>query len=573
MNTPLINEALAQLDVADWSQVQPRLQQFIDAKPDSPEALRRWVSDLSRLSEVIYEFGSRKNIDNACHTDDQAIEAAYLHWVREIAPKLQPMFFEIQKNYLANPHRDALTDQGFDMMRREWSADVEIFRPENVALNTQITELNTKYDKLQGAMTIEFRGETYTPQQIARFFDDVDRLTREQAWRAAAERRLVDQHTVADIFDQMLTLRQQVAANAGFDDYRQYVWTSRHRFDYTPEDCLEFGKAVERVCMPLVNQVDADRKAALGIEPLRPWDTSVDVHGRPPLRPFDPKNIDDFVAKTRRIFDRIDPRLAAGFDALTEHGNLDLDSRKGKRPGGFQSSLEATRQPFIFMNAAGLQRDVETLIHEGGHAFHYQAAATIDNLFVRHAPLEFCEVASMSMEMLALDHYDIFYDTLDNPADAARAKRGQLEGVIRTLSWVATIDGFQHWLYTHPGHTHAERDAAWADLLTRFGSAVVDWTGLEDFRRTMWQRQGHLFHVPFYYIEYAIAQLGALGVWLNYRCDPKTALAQLLDAFALGGTAPLPALFQTAGVNFDFSEKTIAPLIENLQREIESLPV
>lgn len=573
MNTPSSAAALPTLDVADWSQVQPRLQQFIDATPDSPQALRQWVSDLSRLSEVIYEFGSLKNIDNACHTDDQAIEAAYMHWVREIAPKLQPMFFEIQKNYLANPHREALTDQGFDMMLREWSADVDIFRPQNVPLQTQVTELVTKYDKLQGAMMIEFRGETYTPQQIARFFDDVDRAAREAAWRAAAERRYVDHEAVENIFDPMLTLRQQIAANAGFDNYRDYVWTSRYRFDYTPDDCLEFGKAVQRVCMPVLNQVDEDRKAALGLGALRPWDTSVDVRSRPPLRPFDPKNIDDFVARTRRVFDRIDPRLAVQFDALSEHGNLDLESRKGKRPGGFQSSLEASRQPFIFMNAAGLQRDVETLIHEGGHAFHYQASCAIDNLFTRHAPLEFCEVASMSMEMLAMDHYDIFYDNTDTPADAARAKRGQLEGVIRTLSWVATIDGFQHWLYTHPGHTRPQRDAAWADLLSRFGSAVVDWTGLEDFRRTMWQRQGHLFHVPFYYIEYAIAQLGALGVWLNYRRDPKAALAQLLDAFALGGTVPLPTLFQTAGVNFDFSENTIAPLIENLQHEIESLPV
>ncbi|QNN22322.1 M3 family oligoendopeptidase [Planctomycetales bacterium ZRK34] len=570
MNTPSNAAVLPELDVADWSQVQPRLQQFIDATPDSADALRRWVSELSRLSEVIYEFGSRKNIDNACHTDDEAIEAAYLHWVREIAPKLQPMFFEIQKNYLANPHRDALTDQGFDMMLREWSADVDIFRPENVALQTQITELVTQYDKLQGAMMIEFRGETYTPQQIARFYDDVDRDTREQAWRAAAERRYADHEAVEDLFDPMLKLRQQVAENAGFNDYREYIWTSRYRFDYTPEDCLEFGKAVERVCMPLAQQVDVDRKAALGVDALRPWDTSVDVHGRPPLRPFDPKNIDDFVAKTRVIFDRIDPRLAAGFDALSEHGNLDLDSRKGKRPGGFQASLEATRQPFIFMNAAGLQRDVETLIHEGGHAFHYQAASTIDNLFTRHAPLEFCEVASMSMELLAMDHFDVFYDS---PENTARAKRSKLEGVLHTLTWVATIDGFQHWLYTHPGHTRDEREAAWLDLLSRFGSDVVDWAGLENFRRTMWHRQVHLFHVPFYYIEYAIAQLGALGVWLNYRRDPKAALAQLLDAFALGGAAPLPTLFETAGVNFDFSEKTIAPLVENLQQEIEALPV
>lgn len=561
--------ALASLDVSDWSQVEPRLQQFIDAEPGSAAELRDWLLALCSLAEVIYEYGSRRNIDNACHTDDDDIEKAYLHWVREIAPKLQPMFFAIQQRFLASAHHTALADRGDDIMRREWAADVELFRPENVPLQTQIAELNTKYDKLCGAMTVEFNDETLTLQQLARYLEEPDREVRQAAWELSAERRLKDRDAIDDIFDRMLDLRQKIAANADCENYRDYIWRSRYRFDYTPQDCLDFGSAVEKLCMPIVNDVDRERKKSLNVEKYRPWDTSVDVKNRAPLRPFDAKNIPDFVEKTRQVFARIDPALAEQFISLQQHGDLDLDSRKGKRPGGFQASLEASKRPFIFMNAAGLQRDVETLVHEGGHAFHYLASRDEPNLFVRHAPLEFCEVASMSMEMLACDHYDVFYS---DPANAARAKRAQLEGVIRILPWVATIDGFQHWLYTHPGHTHRQRLDAWAQLLSRFGSGVIDHSGYELARQFAWQRQGHLFHVPFYYIEYGIAQLGALGVWLNYRKDPKAALSQLLDAFALGGTAPLPDLFAAAGVKFEFSEKTLAPLIDALQEELASLP-
>jgi len=570
MSTTSTPTSYAHLDVSDWSQVHPCLQAFLDDQPDSPEALRQWVLDLSRLGEVIYEFGARKNIDNACHTDDADIEAAFMHWVREIAPKLQPVFFELQKHLLNNPHVDALDQPGEKIMRREWAADVEIFRPENVPLQTQIMELTSKYDKLMGALTIDFRGETYTPQQMGRFLDETDRTTRREAWEATTKRRLAERDAIDDILDPMLQHRQQVASNADFADFRDYIWHSRHRFDYTPDDCLAFGRAVEQVCMPVIDQIDTQRREALGVDSLKPWDTAVDPRGRKPLRPFDPDDIDSFVAGVRQIFDRISPDLAEQFDELSTHGNLDLDSRRGKRPGGFQASLEAARQPFIFMNAAGVQGDVDTLLHEGGHAFHYLASRSNENLFTRHAPIEFCEVASMSMELLAMDHFDVFYD---NEEDATRAKREMLEDVIRKLPWIATIDGFQHWLYTHPGHTRAQRTDAWLELRRRFGSPVLDWSDHTDAHEAQWQRQGHIFHVPFYYIEYGIAQLGALGVWLNYKQNPDQALTQLLDAFKLGGTAPLPQLFETAGVPFEFSEKTITPLITRLREELDALPV
>jgi oligoendopeptidase F len=347
------------------------------------------------------------------------------------------------------------------------------------------------------------------------------------------------------------------------------MWKTLKRFDYTPDECHAFADAIEKTVVPVVKQADAQRKSLLGVDALRPWDVAVDVKGRSPLRPFDENDIEGFVSRTREIFHRMSPALADEFETLRTHGNLDLGSRRGKQPGGYQISLEQSKQPFIFMNAAGVQRDVETLLHEGGHAFHYIAAAANEPLtFLRSAPMEFCEVASMSMEALASDHFDVFYKS---PEEADRAKRTYFEGVIRILPWIATIDQFQHWIYTHPTHTPAEREAHWLSLLERFGS-IVDYTGYERVRATSWQRQLHLFHCPFYYIEYGIAQLGALQLWLKAKEDPKRALGNYRNALKLGGTRPLPKLFEAAGLRFDFSRQTIEPLMNAIADELAALP-
>jgi oligoendopeptidase F len=316
-----------------------------------------------------------------------------------------------------------------------------------------------------------------------------------------------------------------------------------------------------------MRELDRQRKADLKLERLRPWDMAVDPKNRSPLRPFGEGQTTMFVDKTRDIFNRLSPELAADFESLRANDNLDLESRKGKQPGGYQCSLEEAKQPFIFMNAAGLQRDVETLLHEGGHAFHMLAARGEPLVFLRSAPMEFCEVASMSMELLGADHFGIFY----TEADAARAKRTMLEGIIRFFPWMTTIDSYQHWLYTHPGHSRAERQTFWLSLMSRFG-ADIDWSGHEAVRESLWQRQGHLFHAPFYYIEYGIAQLGALQLWAASRRDGKKALGDYRKALALGGTRPLPELFSTAGVRFDFSEQTLRPLMEAIGEELGRLP-
>ncbi|MEM6313354.1 MAG: M3 family oligoendopeptidase, partial [Planctomycetota bacterium] len=505
-------------DPSDWSVIEPLGTQLLDAPISTPDEADAWLGQLSELYAAIDEYGSRKYIEKSCNTEDEAIKKAFLHFVENIEPKLKPMMFQMKKKYLAASARS--TGERYTILERQWSADVELFRDENVALQTEETKLVTQYDEICGRMSVEFRGKTYTMQQMAKFQEETDRQTREEAWTATAERRAQDRDAIEELFEKLLPLRQQIAENAGFDNYRDYTFKSLHRFDYTPADCHRFAEAVEQSVVPVIHQLDRERVEKLGIDTLRPWDGSVDLLGRDPLTPFNEDDIDGFVATTKGVFAKLDPQLAADFDLLRQAGNLDLDSRHGKQPGGYQCNLEETGIPFIFMNAAGTQRDVETLLHEGGHAFHTLLSHDEPLSFLRHAPMEFCEVASMSMELLALPHMDDFFE---NATDANRARRHQLEGVA-VLAWIATIDQFQHWIYTNPGHSRDDRARKWVEIFDKFGH-TTDWTGLEEIKQSLWQRQLHLFHVPFYYIEYGIAQLGALQLWLQSKKDPQQALA------------------------------------------------
>lgn len=558
-----------ELDFSRWEELQPLYQELLDRPIRTKEELIGWLADWSELSKRVGEYGTRCHIDRSCHTEDPEIERRFLHFVENIQPRIRPVFFELQKKFLSAACLEELSEAKYRLLRRNWQADVEIFRPENVPLQTQVTKLNSEYDRICGAMMVNFRGQEYTLQQMARFLEDPDRATRQEAWEAVENRRAQDWLVLDGLFQQLLELRHRIAVNAGCADFREYIWKAYKRFDYTPEDCERLAEAIERHVVPVVRELDAQRARELGLARLRPWDLAVDPKGRPALRPFEANDVDRLIGGVARICRRVAPSLGEQFVGLRKGLELDLDSRKGKRPGGYQAALEVARRPFIFMNAAGLQRDVETLLHEAGHAFHYLAASEEPLVFLRHAPAEFCEVASMSMELLGLEHIDEFYR---DGEEVRRARRQHLEGIVRFLPWMAVIDQFQHWLYTHPGHNSAERRAAWLALHGRFSSSLVDWSGYEEERAWLWQRQLHLFHHPFYYVEYGIAQLGALKVWQRWRDQPEKALGDLQRAFRLGGTRPLPELFRAAGIPFDFSERTLVPLIEGIRRELEELP-
>ena len=397
-------------------------------------------------------------------------------------------------------------------MLRGMRTDVEIFRKENIPLGVRQTELVTEAQTINGAMTVEFEGEEKTFPQMSKFLESNDRSQRQAAWMAMAARRMDDSERLSEIFDELVSIRHRMATNAGFVSYTEYMFKAMHRFDYTIEDCIEFHESVESVCMPILKKINEERSDGLGIGQLSPWDVNEkggsgpDIHGRTPLKPFE--TVDEMVEKLSEMFHEISNDLGGKFDKLVEMDTLDLDTRKGKAPGGYQYYLEKSRVPFIFMNAAGLQGDLETMIHEAGHAFHSLYCGHLELIDERDYPIEFAEVASMSMELLTQPWWDKFYET----EEADRARRTHLEGVVFLLPWIATIDSFQHWIYANPGHSREERAEVWLSIRDKFGSEM-DWTGHTDFRELSWQQQGHLFGVPFYYIEYGIAQLGSLQLW------------------------------------------------------------
>ena len=565
------------LDAGRWDQLQPLYAQLLARPINSPADLERLILDRSELDAAASERASTNHIEMTCQTDDEAAKARYLDFVMNVEPKLKEAGFELDKKIAMSPHAAALDASRFGVLLRDTRAAVELFRPENIPIETDLTKLNQRYDETCGSMSVVFRGEEKTLPQMGRYQEDPDRGVREEAWRLVVDRRLKDRETIEAIFDEMLVKRQMVARNAGFADYRGFAFKAKRRFDYTPRDCDLFAEGVEKHVVPAMRQLHAQRRAALKLDRLRPWDLAVDPRGRPALHPF--TNGADMVAKTKRVFQRMDSTrggLAEMFDALAdgpETGSercMDLDSRKGKAPGGYQANRDRQRRPFIFMNAAGVQRDVETMVHEAGHAFHSLLCRADNVLFNRsEIPLEFAEVASMSMELTSHPFLDEFYAL---PGDADRARRVHLEGIATILPWIATIDQFQHWLYTHPGHSRDERARVWIDLQARFG-AEIDWTGLEDARRFMWQRQLHLFGAPFYYIEYGIAQLGALQLWQKYRADAPGAIAAYKRGLSLGGSRPLPKLFAAAGLEFDFSPARIERTWSEVERALQELPV
>jgi oligoendopeptidase F len=547
------------IDLTDTAQLAPLFEKLEArlAKVASIADLESWLGDHSEVSAAIAESSSLAYIAMTCQTDDEAREKAYLHIVEVVDPWLKPRQFALMQKLAANRWFHELP-AFYAVFRRSVEEQVKIYREENVARETEIAKLSQQYQKITGGMTVEFDGKEQTLARMSRIQEEPDRPRREAAWKTVAARRLKDADALDDLFDRMLVIRHEIALAAGFVDFRDYTFALYERFDYTPEDCLRFHAAVEHHIVPLAHELQEERRRKLGVERLRPWDLAVDPDHRPPLHPFAESS--ELLEKTHAIFSKLDPRFGDYYHVLRAQELVDLDNRKGKAPGGYQSTLAEARVPFIFMNAVGAHRDVETMLHEAGHAFHALAAREIPLHAYRSAPIEFCEVASMGMELLAAPHLRAFY----SEDDSRRAQRTHLEGILQFFPWMATVDAFQHWIYTHPGHSRAERTAFWLSLLDRFGGNE-DYSGLEKTRENMWHRQLHIFEIPFYYVEYGIAQLGALQLWQAAQRDLPAALDGYLAGLSLGGSRPLPELFEASGLAFDFTDKTIAPLMRNVK--------
>ncbi len=550
--------------LSEWSQMEPYFADLTSRPVETLEALNEWLLDWSELEACIDQVGTELYVRMTCQTDDAERKAAYLDFVEQIEPRCKPMWHTVRSRHAQWALRWGLPRERFAMFDRRIQNAVELYREENVALEVEEAKLEQRFQEIAGAMTVQYEGKEQTLQQVSAHLESTDRGVRETVWKLISGRRLEVAGAIEEVFDGLFSLRHRIALNAGFSDFRDYAFRVRERFDYTPDDCLAFHEAIEKTCVPLLRERQSRRQRLLGVDTLRPWDLSVDPGGRPPLRPF--KSSAELVAKCGRLMDAIGAELGDQFRAMAGRGDLDLESRKGKAPGGYQSTFQESRHPFIFMNAAGLQRDVRTLVHECGHAFHVLACRAEPLTMYRNVPIEFAEVASMGMELLAYDHLDVFYEgeALD------RARRDQLESIVTVLPWIATIDAFQHWLYTHPEHTRDARREAWLGLHERFGG-IEDFSGQEEALARRWQRQLHLFSAPFYYIEYGIAQLGALQIWQNARGDRRAVLAAYRKALSLGGSRSLPALFEAAGIRFDFSSETLGAMMQAVQEGLRSL--
>ncbi len=570
----------SELNGADLSQITPLLNDLIDRPIESDADFDAWLLDRSELDAAMSEAAANLYISMTCDTTDPSKAEAYSRYIETVPPAVKPLAFQLDRRHTDLVARFPRTDPAraarFAVLDRDIRAEVALYRDENVPIQTELEKLAQHYQTVIGAMSVTFEGQERTLPQMGVYQESTDRAVRESAWRTVTDRRLQDADAIEEIFDKQIALRHKMSINAGFGSFTEYAFRAMRRFDYTPDHCFDFHAACEEVVVPLVDALDEERASLLGLDALRPWDLAVDPKGRPPLRPF--KGGAELVSKSVACFRALDPRLADMLASLgdgsesrgsADGANFDLDSRKGKAPGGYQYNRDRSRIPFIFMNAAGLQRDAETMLHEAGHAFHSILSRDEPLMRYREAPIEFAEVASMSMELLTQPHWSAFYP---DETDRARAVRQHLKGVITILPWIATIDAFQHWIYANPTHLTADRDEAWLSLDDRFGRSI-SWQGLDEARAAVWHRQPHPFCSPFYYIEYGIAQLGALQLWLHsIEKGPRSAIDAYIRAMSLGGSRPLPDLFAAAGLTFDFGPKAVSRLVERLARELEKLP-
>jgi oligoendopeptidase F len=549
----------------EWNDLSRAYSDLSSRPVRSASDLEKWMLDEAELDAYIYEQRTIRYINSTLQTDDPGYTRAYQQYVDELEPKVKVANFGLLKKFAATEFHSRLPRGTYGLEDRRRLNALQIFREENVDLEKQDSNLSQSYLQTMGGMTVVFRGQERTLQQMQKFYEEPERSVREEAWRLASERALKEREVLDRIYDQMVGLRNRISKNAGYESFRDYVFAKKDRFDYTPADCLKFHQGVEEYIVPLSREIDLKRKERLGVDTLRPWDLRADPENRPPLSPFE--DATTLVGGAEKVVEEIDSELAGYFARMARLNLLDLESRKGKAPGGYQEEFSEARLPFIFMNAAKRDDDVRTLLHEAGHSFHtflmrergipyFNANANL--------PLEFAEVASMSMEIISGVHYEgAFYGR----EDAKRSNWEEVVDNVKLFAWVATVDAFQHWVYTHPDHTREERVEAWVETFNRF-AGLESYEGIEETRAYRWHRQLHFFEVPFYYIEYGIALTGALGIWSRYRKDRADTIDAYKSALSLGASKSLPELFGAAGLRWGFGPSALRGFADELRGAI-----
>ncbi|MDA9554760.1 M3 family oligoendopeptidase [Pelobium sp.] len=561
-----IHQYLPQDLTIDWDYLEPIFNELLAREINSAEDLEKWLKDKSELEAALEEDFAWRYIKMTCDTANEDLVKSFQYFATEIEPKIAPISNDLNKKLIASPFVNELNQDEYFIYLRGVKKSLALFREENIPLQTEIQVEQQKYQGITGAMSVTLNGKEYTLEQASNFLKDLNREVRQQAWKSITARRLQDRDQLNDLFNQLKALRHKVALNAGFANFRDYMFEALGRFDYTPQDCFDFHDAVQKEVVPILAAQAKERQEALGLSNLQPWDTEVDTSGKAALKPFN--NGDELIEKSIKCFNGLDVSLGSKLAIMKANGLFDVESRKGKAPGGYNYPLAETGAPFIFMNSANSFRDLTTMVHEGGHAIHTFLTADLKLNDFKHCPSEVAELASMSMELISMDHWDEYFSDKE---ELKRAKKYQLKDILKTLPWVAVVDAFQHWIYTNPDHTTEERTKAWTEIFNRFGANFIDWTNHQEALKNLWQKQLHIFEVPFYYIEYGIAQLGAIAVWKNYKENPKKGLESYLAALKLGYTKDIKTIYETAGIQFNFSAAYIKELMAFVTQELKKL--
>lgn len=549
-----------------WEALEPLFLELKNRKINSVEDLERWLKDRSELESALEENFAWRYIRMTCDTANEQLLQDFQFFATEIEPKIAPVSNDLNKKLIESEFAENLDKEKYFVFIRGVKKSLQLFREENIPLLTEIQVKQQTYQSITGAMSVTIDGKEYTLEQASVFLKDTNRNKRKNAWEAITARRLQDRDKLDELFNELLKLRHQVALNAGFENFRDYMFQALGRFDYNAHDCYKFHASIEKSIVPVLQKQAEIRRIALGLHELKPWDMDVDISGKPALKPFN--NGQELIDKSITCFQAINPYIGERLKIMKENGLFDVESRKGKAPGGYNYPLSETGAPFIFMNSANTFRDLTTMVHEGGHAVHTFISADLELNDFKHVPSEVAELASMSMELISMDNWNVFFD---NAEELKRAKKDQLRDVLKTLPWVAVVDQFQHWIYTNPEHTTEQRRTAWKEIFEPFGNNFTDWSGYEEALGNLWQKQLHIFEVPFYYIEYGIAQLGAIAVWKNYKENPELALENYLAALKLGYTKTIKEIYKTAGIEFNFSSDYVHELAKFINEELAKL--
>jgi oligoendopeptidase F len=554
-----------QLIVRSWKDVEPYFLELLAMPIADAVELDGWLSRRSELDSVLEEEKAWLFIRQSCHTDNAEYARAFSDYIGDIEEQYSLVTHRLNQKLLSICHTVTCPDR-YEIFIRTIRKQTEIFREKNVKIQTELEIEEQQYGAITGSMTIIVSGKELTLQQAQNHLKSNNRTTRKQIFESIWQRRSLDYTKLNDLLTSLLEKRQRMAVNAGFDNYLGYRFSQLGRFDYTLKECGEFHQSVRQTIMPLLRQIQHSRREKLSLDLLMPYDLDVDAEGKPPIQPF--RTTKELTGKSILCLSEIDPLFGEFIRIMDAGGYLDLDSRKGKAPGGYNYPLHESNVPFIFMNATNNLRDLETMMHECGHAIHTFLCKDLDLVYYKEFPAEIAEVASMAMELISMEYWHHF---IPDREELRRARISQLESILQVLPWIATIDKFQQWLYLNPGHSVPDRLDAWARIEGEFSTGLVTWKGYEEHQKNMWQKQIHIYQFPLYYIEYGIAQLGAIAIWKNYKENPRETIHSYKSALSRGYSMTLPELYKLAGIQFDFSPDYIRTLGSFVQNEINAI--